>query len=283
MTLFTRSCTTAGLLLLVAATPAVPAAPASGTIAPIIEEVGPTVVSISVQGEIQDEGDFLLNDPFFRNFFGLPEQVSPQKRGFRSAGSGVIVDAMHGYVLTNNHVVKNASDITVALAGGASYSAKIVGRNPQTDLAVVRIEASGLKAMELGDSGTVRVGDLVAAIGNPFGLGQTVTMGIVSALGRAGLGTERYENFIQTDASINPGNSGGALIDMNGKLIGINSAIIGPSSGSVGIVFAIPVSMVEDILERLIKGGTIRRGYMGIGIQDLDRSLADALGTMTCH
>lgn len=249
------------------------------TIAPIVELVVPTVVSIAVRGEVQEEVDPLLSDPFFRKFFGLPGDSEPTKKGFQAAGSGVIVNAEQGYILTNNHVVENTSDITVTLASGSAFHARIVGRDPETDLAVVQIDAPNLRSIELGDSTTLHVGDYVAAVGNPFGLGQTVTMGIISALGRGGLGIDGYENFIQTDASINPGNSGGALVDMDGKLIGINSAIIGPSGGSVGIGFAIPVSMAKDIMDKLIKDGAIRRGHLGIGIQDLDAPLAKALET----
>ncbi|WP_429933627.1 Do family serine endopeptidase [Agrobacterium vitis] len=248
------------------------------TIAPIVERVVPTVVSIAVRGEVQEEVDPLLNDPFFRKFFGVPDESAPSRRGFQAAGSGVIVDASHGYILTNNHVVENATEITVTLAGGGAFHAKVVGADPETDIAVVQISAPNLKSIELGDSTQLHVGDYVAAVGNPFGLGQTVTLGIVSALGRAELGIEGYENFIQTDASINPGNSGGALVDMDGKLVGINSAIIGPSGGNVGIGFAIPVSMAKDVMDKLIRDGSIRRGLLGVAIQDLDADLAKALG-----
>ena len=252
-------------------------ASARTTIAPIVEQIVPTVVSIAVRGDIQEDFDPLLSDPFFRKFFGLAPDSAPSRRGFQSTGSGVVVDAKRGYILTNNHVIENATDITVTLVGGTAYHAKIIGTDPETDLAVVQISAPDLKAIDWGDSSQLHVGDYVAAIGNPFGLGQTVTLGIISALGRGGLGIEGYENFIQTDASINPGNSGGALIDMGGKLIGINSAIIGPSGGNVGIGFAIPVSMAKGVMNELIKNGAIRRGLLGVAIQDLDEKLAKAL------
>lgn len=248
------------------------------TIAPMIERVVPTVVSIAVRGQVQEEVDPLLSDPFFRKFFGLPEGSAPSRHEFRAAGSGVIVDAANGYIITNNHVVENATEITVTPVGGGAFPGKVIGRDPETDIAVVQIDAPNLRAIDFGDSSALHVGDYVAAIGNPFGLGQTVTLGIVSALGRAGLGIEGYENFIQTDASINPGNSGGALVDMEGRLIGINSAIIGPSGGNVGIGFAIPVSMAHDVMEHLIKDGVIRRGLLGVVVQDLNAELAKGVG-----
>jgi serine protease Do/serine protease DegQ len=218
----------------------------------------------------------LLQDPFFRYFFDVPNQ--PQRRETQSLGSGVVVDAQQGYIITNNHVIQHAEEITVTLRDGRSLSAKLVGTDPETDIAVIKVPAERLTAVTAADSDKLRVGDFVVAIGNPFGLGQTVTSGIVSALGRSGLGIEGYEDFIQTDASINPGNSGGALVNLRGELVGINTAIIAPGGGNVGIGFAIPSNMARDIMEQLVKHGEVRRGRLGIGIQDLTPELASAFG-----
>ncbi|MBI5042086.1 MAG: trypsin-like peptidase domain-containing protein, partial [Gammaproteobacteria bacterium] len=208
------------------------------TLAPMLEQVTPAVVNIATIGRIRVEQNPLLNDPFFRRFFNIPAQ--PRERQTQSLGSGVVVDAKNGYVLTNNHVIDHAEKIRVMLRDGRQFDAKLIGTDPESDIAVIRIPAENLTAVTLADSDNLRVGDFVVAIGNPFGLGQTVTSGIVSALGRTGLGIEGYEDFIQTDASINPGNSGGALVNLRGELVGLNTAIIAPGGGNVGIGFAIP-------------------------------------------
>lgn len=245
------------------------------TLAPMIAKVAPAVVNISVQGRVAEAQNPLLNDPFFRRFFDIPNQ--PPERQFQAAGSGVIVDAENGYVLTNNHVVENADRITVSLMDDRQLDATVVGTDPEADIAVIKIPADRLTALPIGDSDELRVGDYVVAIGNPFGLSQTVTSGIVSAVGRTGLGIEGYEDFIQTDASINPGNSGGALVDLRGRLIGINTAIVGPGGGSVGIGFAIPINMARSIKDQLIKHGQVRRGMLGVLVQDLTPEIAKAL------
>jgi serine protease Do/serine protease DegQ len=215
----------------------------------------------------------MMQDPFFRRFFGLPEQSRPQM----SAGSGVIVDARNGYVLSNHHVVKDAQQIVITLKDGRRLQARLVGSDTGTDIALLKVEPENLKALPFGDSDALRVGDYVLAIGNPFGLGQTVTSGIVSALGRTGLNIEGYEDFIQTDASINPGNSGGALISLKGELIGINTAIIGPSGANVGIGFAVPSNMVRAVMSQLVKYGEVRRGRIGLTTQDVSPELARSL------
>ena len=246
-------------------------------LAPMIERVMPGVVSISVKGRLAQAENPLLNDPFFRRFFGNLDPMQLQKE-YEAAGSGVIVDAEKGYILTNNHVVENADEITIVLSDERRTPAKMVGKDPATDLAVLQVDAKDLQALPLGNSDELNVGDFVVAIGNPFGLRQTATFGIVSALGRTGLGIEPYEDFIQTDASINPGNSGGALVDVNGDLIGINSAIIGPSGGNVGIGFAIPINMAEVVMRELIEQGEVRRGRLGVSIENVTPELASALG-----
>ena len=247
-----------------------------GTIAPMLEQVTPAVVNISVLSQAPQAENPLLRDPFFRRFFNLPDQM-PQGRPQVSAGSGVIVDAANGYVVTNSHVVENAQEIAVTLKDRRRLRAKLIGRDAATDIALLQIKAESLTALPLGDSDRAKVGDFVVAIGNPFGLGQTVTSGIVSALGRSGLKIEGYEDFIQTDASINPGNSGGALVNFQGELIGINTAIIGPAGGSVGIGFAVPVTIVRSVMEQLREYGEVRRGRLGVAIQDLTPDLAESL------
>lgn len=244
------------------------------TLAPMLERVTPAVVNIATRGRVAINNP-LMEDPFFRYFFGLPQQR--RERQTQGLGSGVIVDARQGYVITNHHVIAQADDITVKLNDGREFEAQLIGSDEGTDVAVVRIPPENLTAVKMTDSDALRVGDFVVAIGNPFGLGQTVTSGIVSALGRSGLGIESYEDFIQTDASINPGNSGGALVDLNGHLVGINTAILG-SSGNIGIGFAIPINMARDISDQLLEHGAVRRGRLGIASQDLTPDLARAFG-----
>ena len=246
------------------------------TLAPVVDRVTPAVVNVAVLSRSPLENNPLLRDPFFRRFFDVPdaEQLPPQI----SAGSGVIVDAAKGYVITNHHVVANAEEIAVTLKDGRRFDAKLVGSDAGTDVALLQIEPDRLTDLPLGNSDTLKVGDFVLAIGNPFGLGQTVTMGIVSALGRSGLRIEGYEDFIQTDASINPGNSGGGLISLSGELMGINTAIVGPSGGNVGIGFAVPSNMARAVMEQLAEYGEVRRGRLGIQIQDLTPDLAAVLG-----
>jgi serine protease Do/serine protease DegQ len=235
------------------------------TLAPILEKVTPAVVNIAVLQRSPEEQNPLLRDPFFRRFFGGPGQAEPQI----AAGSGVIVDAKNGYVMTNAHVVKDAREVLVTLKDNRRLPAKLVGADPGTDIAVVKVDPKNLVDVKLGDSDAMQVGDFVIAIGNPFGLGQTATSGIVSALGRSGLSMEGYEHFIQTDASINPGNSGGALVNLKGELIGINTAIIGPAGGNVGIGFAVPVVMARAVMDQLIKFGEVKRGRLGISMTDV--------------
>ena len=245
------------------------------SLAPLLQDVTPAVVNISVLTRSAIEDNPLFRDPFFRRFFNIPDQAARQER---SAGSGVIVDAVRGYVLTNHHVIKDALQVIVTLKDRRQFQAKLVGMDPGTDIALLKIEARNLQALRLGDSDLLNVGDFVVAIGNPFGLGQTVTSGIVSALGRSGLDIEGYEDFIQTDASINPGNSGGALVNLKGELIGINTAIIGPSGASVGIGFAVPSMMAKAVLDQLVRFGEVRRGRLGASSEDITYDLAMALG-----
>ncbi len=242
----------------------------------MLERVVPGVVNISTRSRVRVRQNPLLSDPFFRRFFDLDE--APRERETEAAGSGVIVDARKGYVLTNHHVIEGADQVAVTLNDGRRFVAKVVGVDPQVDIAVLRIDARGLTAVPFGDSDALRVGDVVLAIGNPFGLGQTVTSGIVSALGRTGLGIEEYEHFIQTDASINMGNSGGALVNVRGELVGINTAIVGPNGGNIGIGFAIPTNMAQGVMAQLVKHGEVRRGQLGVAAQDLNPDLAQAFG-----
>ncbi|MFU8831465.1 MAG: Do family serine endopeptidase [Wenzhouxiangella sp.] len=245
------------------------------SLAPVLENVTPAVVNVHTRTRVQVRASPFMNDPFFRHFFDSPSV--PRERVQQSLGSGVIVDASAGYVLTNNHVIDGADDIAVTLQDGREYAAEFVGSDRDTDLAVIRIRAGDLSELPLSDSDRLRVGDFVVAVGNPFGLGQTVTSGIVSALGRSGLRGLEYQNFIQTDASINPGNSGGALIDLRGRLIGINTAIFTPSGGNVGIGFAIPASTAAHVMAQLIRFGEVRRGSLGVAVQDLTPDLREAL------
>jgi len=242
------------------------------TLAPVVKETTPAVVNISVHARVKEDNP-LYRDPVFREFFDLPKQLEKE---VQATGSGVIVDAERGYVLTANHVVAQISKAQVTTKDGQKFDAKLVGRDPATDIAVLQLQGSRgkLKAIPLSDSDRIEVGDFVIAIGNPFGLGQTVTSGIVSALGRTGLGKQGYEDFIQTDASINPGNSGGALVNLKGQLIGINTAIISPGGGNVGIGFAVPVNMARRVMEQLVQYGEVRRGQIGISIRDLGADLA---------
>jgi Do/DeqQ family serine protease len=240
------------------------------TLAPLVNQVTPAVVNISVVTRAPMEDNPLFRDPFFRRFFNLPDR--PQRKE-QAAGSGVIIDAARGFVLTNNHVIKDAEQVIVTLKDRRSFPAKLVGTDPGTDIAVLQIPAQNLSALRIGDSDALQVGDYVLAIGNPFGIGQTVTSGIVSALGRSGLSVEGYEDFIQTDASINPGNSGGALVNLRGELIGINTAIIGPAGGNVGIGFAVPSAMARAVMDQIVRHGEVRRGRLGIEMADVPAEL----------
>jgi serine protease Do/serine protease DegQ len=244
------------------------------SLAPMLKHVTPAVVNIAIRGTVQQENP-LLNDPFFRRFFDVPNV--PQRRDFQSAGSGVIVDAKNGYIITNTHVIENANEITVTLLDNRSLTAKVIGKDPGSDVAVLQVKATNLEEIPLADSDRAEVGDFVVAIGNPFGLGHTVTSGIVSALGRSGINPEGYEDFIQTDASINPGNSGGALVDLNGALVGVNTAILSRSGGNIGIGFAIPSNMVRTVMSQLVKYGEVKRGVLGVNIQTLTPDIAQSM------
>jgi Do/DeqQ family serine protease len=240
------------------------------TLAPMLRRVTPAVVNIAASGTSSPERDVVLGDPAIRRFFDLPEPDPELGIPYETAGSGVIVDAANGYLLTNNHLVEDADEILVTLSDRRRVVATLIGTDAETDVAVLKIAAGGLTALELADSDALEVGDFVVAIGNPFGLGQTVTYGIVSALGRAGLGVERYEDFIQTDAAINPGSSGGALVDLDGKLVGINAAVLASfDGGNVGIGFAIPSNLASSVMTQIITYGEVRRGRLGVTIRDL--------------
>lgn len=251
------------------------------SLAPMLTKVTPGVVNISTKTRIEQAEHPLMKDPVFRHFFAVPNM--PKERQGSSLGSGVIVDARRGYVLTNNHVIDKAEEITVTLTDGRKLNAKLVGADRESDIAVIKVSADHLTQVQAGDSEHLQVGDFVVAVGNPFGLGQTVTSGIVSALGRSGLGIEGYEDFIQTDASINPGNSGGALVGLDGQLIGINTAILAPNGGNVGIGFAIPVNMAMTIMNNLIEHGEIKRGLLGVTVQDVTHELAQAFSLTQNH
>jgi len=274
----------AGLLLLLfsvsltAALPTVVDGQPLPSLAPMLERTTPAVVNIATRGKSRRIVELPLpRDPLFKRFFDVPRIERMQETA--SLGSGVIVDAENGLILTNYHVIKDAYEIKVTLTDGREMQAEIIGRDPDTDVAVIQVSGNSLVDVPMADSSALRVGDFVVAIGNPFGLGQTVTSGIVSALGRSGLGIESIEDFIQTDASINLGNSGGALVNLRGELVGINTAIYGAGNqGSIGIGFAIPINMARDIMRQLIDHGEVQRGRLGAQGQDLTAQLAQAFG-----
>ena len=258
-----------------AGTPAAEAAPMP-SLAPMVKRVSPSVVNIATKGTIKEkpgQRNPLMDDPFFRRFFD-----EPHEHKFQSAGSGVVVDAKNGYIITNHHVVENASEITITLLDNRSFSAKVIGSDEGADIAVLQAKQPNLVAMAMGDSAKLEVGDYVVAIGNPFGLSHTVTAGIVSALGRTGINPDGYEDFIQTDASINPGNSGGALVNLRGELVGINSAILSGSGGNIGIGFAIPVNLVKSVMDQLIQYGQVKRGVLGVILYPVTSDIAKEFG-----
>ena len=242
------------------------------SLAPLVKKVAPAVVNIRVSQTISTRSS-PFGDDTFRRFFGVPDE-----RQVASAGSGVIVDAENGYILTNHHVVENADKIMISLINEDSLDAVVIGSDAATDIAVIKVDPKNLTELPIGESDDVEVGDFVIAIGNPFGLGHTVTSGIVSALGRTGISRSGYEDFIQTDASINPGNSGGALVNMNGELVGINSAIISRTGGNVGIGFAVPSEIARSIMRQILDFGEVRRGLLGVTITTIDEEGAKALG-----
>ena len=254
------------------------AQPPRGSFAPAAQKVIPSVVNVFTQQKVRTPSHPALEDPIFRYFFG--DRLDPRPREVSNLGSGVIVSP-NGYILTNQHVVEAADEIQIALADGQTLPAKVVGADPETDLAVLKIEASNLPAIVFADADSLKVGDWVLAVGNPFGVGQTVTAGIVSALGRTHLGINTFENFIQTDAAINPGNSGGALVDAAGNLVGVNSAIYSRTGGSQGIGFAIPVSIARQVMEQIIKSGSVTRGWVGVEVQDMTPELAESFSLKT--
>lgn len=258
----------------VATTPSVP------SLAPMIRRVSPAVVNIATRGTIRERAprNPLLEDPFFRRFFEVPPEGGQRERPFQSAGSGVIIDARAGHIITNAHVVENASEITVTLQDGRDLKAQVIGADAPSDIAVLKVPPDRLTEIALGDSDRLEVGDFVVAIGNPFGLQHTVTSGIVSALGRSGINRDGFEDFIQTDASINPGNSGGALVNLRGELVGINSAILSRSGGNIGIGFAIPSNLARGVLDQLIRYGSVKRGVLGVNIAPVTPDVAQALG-----
>src|SRR5579864_3956927 len=250
------------------------------SLSPMIKKVSPAIVNIATRGTIHEKGpqNPLLDDPFFRRFFDVPPDSGPRERPFQSAGSGVIVDAKNGYIVTNAHVVENASEITVTLQDGRDVKADVLGSDEPSDVAVLKVKSENLTQIPLGDSAKIEVGDFVVAIGNPFGLQHTVTSGIISGLSRSGINPDGYEDFIQTDASINPGNSGGALVNLRGELIGINTAILSRSGGNIGIGFAIPVNMAHSVMDQLIKYGSVKRGLLGVSMYTVTPDIAQSLG-----
>ena len=251
------------------------------SLAPMLERTTPAVVAIAVEGTHVSKQKI---PDAFRHFFGpnIPQEQL-QERPFRGLGSGVIIDAKNGYIVTNNHVIEGADEILIGLHDGREVEATLIGADAESDIALLQIKAKNLVALKRADSDELKVGDFAVAIGNPFGLGQTVTSGIVSAMGRSGLGIEMLENFIQTDAAINSGNSGGALVNLNGDLIGINTAIVAPGGGNVGIGFAIPANMVNNLVDQIIEHGEVRRGVLGVSGRDLNNELAQAFGLDTQH
>jgi Do/DeqQ family serine protease len=250
------------------------------SLAPMIRKVSPAVVNIATHGVMPGSGsqDPLRDDPFYNRFFHSPPGQGPDEEPFAAAGSGVIVDARRGYILTNAHVVEHATGITVTLQDGRNLKGRIIGVDPQSDIAVVQIDAHGLTQIRLGDSARLAVGDFVVAIGNPFGLPHSVTSGIVSGLKRSGFSPDDYENYIQTDASINPGNSGGALVNLEGDLVGINTAILSGSGDNIGIGFAIPVDTARQVMRQLIEYGAVERGQLGLSVLAVTRQVARSLG-----
>jgi serine protease Do/serine protease DegQ len=274
------------LLFVGAALPATAALPAAvgetpvPSLSPMIKRVSPAVVNIATHGTIKEKGQQnpFLDDPFFRRFFDVPPDLGQRSRPFQSAGSGVIFDAKNGYIVTNAHVVENASEITVTLQDGHDLKAELVGSDAPSDVAVLKVTSNALTQINLGDSSKVEVGDFVVAIGNPFGLAHTVTSGIISGLSRSGINPDGFEDFIQTDASINPGNSGGALVNLKGELIGINTAILSRSGGNIGIGFAIPVNMAHSVMDQLLKYGSVKRGLLGVSIYNVTPDIAQLYG-----
>jgi serine protease DegQ len=254
------------------------AAARSGSYSQAVIRAMPAVVNIFTSKEVKSPQHPFLNDPLFRQFFG--DRLDAESQRASSLGSGVVVSA-NGYIVTNHHVIASADEIEVAMADGKKLKARLVGSDPETDLAILQVNNGTLPSITFGDADEVRVGDVVLAIGNPFGVGQTVTMGIVSALGRSQLGINTFENFIQTDAAINPGNSGGALIDTAGNLVGINTAIYSRSGGSLGIGFAIPASSAKQVMEQIIAGGSVIRGWIGVEAQEMTPEIADSFGLRT--
>lgn len=249
------------------------------TLAPMLEKALPGVVNIATESRVRVARDPFFDDPILRRFFDMPERQREKRT--QSLGSGVIVDAAAGYIITNSHVIDKADKITVTLHDGRQFIAKLIGRDKDTDIAVIQVKADKLTELPMTNSDVLQVGDFVVAIGNPFGLGQSVTSGIISGLRRSGLGIEGYEDFIQTDASINPGNSGGALVNLRGHLIGINTAILSRSGGNIGIGFAIPANMVKSLMQQLIEHGEVKRGLLGLSVQDITADLARAFGLTT--
>jgi Do/DeqQ family serine protease len=280
------SWTLVALLSMGAAFPAGAALPAAvadtpvPSLSPMIKRVSPAVVNIATHGTIKEKGQTnpFLDDPFFRRFFDMPPDYGQKSRPFQSAGSGVIFDAKNGYIVTNAHVVENASEITVTLQDGHDLKAELIGSDAPSDVAVLKVKSTALVQIGLGDSSKVEVGDFVVAIGNPFGLQHTVTSGIISGLSRSGINPDGFEDFIQTDASINPGNSGGALVNLKGELIGINTAILSRSGGNIGIGFAIPVNMARTVMDQLLKFGSVKRGLLGVSIYNVTPDIAQLYG-----